>query len=879
MEFNFIDYGDNIFKKSIVDEQSAVYVFNNYENLKEARTYYHRPFLEQGSIFITMSDFKERLFPPDSLVLKEEKLSVIFYELLTDEDREQLQINSYFDAIEVANEFLNFYSELKEYKIEKITDLTDWQQQKYNLFQQLRKKYVKRMKTLGYTDRTLSYDFSNFSTLFLQDYENISFINNINFTPMEKELLTKIEADDKNVIINLQLPAADYDREHLILKTVNFPDNHNTDIHLFQVEEDLLQLVNLIEHPESEEVNKEELFQTNNEVGTIIDADYNNSNYQQLLSSEKIKVERELSFKQTKLYRFLNTLYELIKNADTDRGQLLLQLEDLLDACYLIEFSQYYNLTENTREGLIRLAQEDYVYLNQELAAKEGLTELEPVVADILQIRGFNNLLDFCKFMENIDLEILNDEKYDKNLDRYFDALLELKSLEEMNIVSSWDNYFSSKNQGLFFLILRYLQFKKIEPVIDTEDSSYLIEPLLEGRYCQHNNLHLINISGGIIPTANSGGFLLTENQRENLRLPTARDRRLLEKYYFCRHVFSSDDVNIYSIRKTEDNVTASPFVEELRLKYNLQFKEPGYKAKHYSKVVSGIFNDNKQLFHFEQYPALIGDDKLQINKNDFPKQNYSFNYYKYKTLRKCYYRFYLEHIADLETEKPDFTKEMDLKVLGILVHQIIEKISGQISSTHMGIDNLIVDKKTITRICEQVFIEFNLKFNNYYQKYYREILLAAVTNSIMKFFEKIERKIKNIEDIAAEWQPAHRTQPSFVKHEMIDIYLRGRLDLLINTPQTTHIIDFKTGSGDLDQLDFYAIMLKPYVNRALAKSIYYIFTENLRTARNGSEEKFAGKLEQELQQFLDSNYYKKEFKSYCQRCDYYDICRVVAYD
>ncbi len=65
-------------------------------------------FLEQQSLFLTMEEFKEKLFPVDKLLLKEEKRTIIFYNLLTEAEKERFNINDYFAALTWRLIFFNF---------------------------------------------------------------------------------------------------------------------------------------------------------------------------------------------------------------------------------------------------------------------------------------------------------------------------------------------------------------------------------------------------------------------------------------------------------------------------------------------------------------------------------------------------------------------------------------------------------------------------------------------------------------------------------------------------------------------------------------------------------------------------------------------------
>ena len=146
MDIKYFDYQKNIIKQAISSKNPKIYVFDNYNNREAARDYHDNPVLEKQSLFMTVSQLKEKLLPTDKLILKEEKLALIFYEILSEKEKEKLNIDDYFDVIDFANQFFNFFEELNEYNVDKIDNLENWQQDKFKILKNLRKKYINKME-------------------------------------------------------------------------------------------------------------------------------------------------------------------------------------------------------------------------------------------------------------------------------------------------------------------------------------------------------------------------------------------------------------------------------------------------------------------------------------------------------------------------------------------------------------------------------------------------------------------------------------------------------------------------------------------------------------------------------------------------------------
>jgi len=865
LQINYIDYSTNLFQKAIDNTKARVYVFDNNQNKIQAKKYYQQPFLAQPSLFLTISELKERLFTTDKLVLKEEKLTLIFYELLTKEDKEKLKINTYYDIIDLSAEFFNFYQELNEYNIDVIDNLTGWQVEKYQLFEELRERYIIKLEKLAYTDRTLVYDFDNFNPIFLADYQELVFINLLESTPKERELIFRLAEEGKEISIYNQIAKEDYDEGKLNLISVTLPDKLEQKVELYQSSEEFLQLVNALAKLDQSE-----------EDYLILDGNFANSNYHNLLSAQKVKLDQDSSFTNSNLYRFLDTLHSLLKTADLSKKRLKLSMEALLAASYFKFFRAYYDLTELDLKNLVNLAQADYVYFDESLCL-EGLESFKEVIDEVKRISKLSTLGEYIDFLKDLDKDKLAEDKYKNTISQYFGALAELNSIEEMNLVSSWNKYFKNSSEGLFRLILNYLRFKQIKSLENNEESRVEIKDLLNSSCANHTRLIMLNIYDGVIPTLSSSSFLLTEKQRSDLGLRTTEEIRLKEKYLFFRQIFSSQDVIIYTIKNGEKNIDSSSFLEELRLKYNLPLQSVELNEKHYPTIIDSIFpssnnslKDRLEITHRQQ-------DSLKLEAADFEGQ-LSLSYYKATTLSNCHYCFFLEHIAKLSEERVEFKKKISPKMIGIIVHEVFETIINNYGNQIM-INKGDLDEGIIRDILNLKLQAYELKLPNYYQKYYQEVLFELIETSIRGFFEKLKRKAPNIKKIDSEWSINREERRVFLNHQKAKVYLNGRLDLILEDENNQkYIIDYKTGSGSQEQLDFYSLLYNPDFKseEIINKSIYNVMKEKFEDGKLNSEGGFAEKLQALLQNFLDSKEYSNQYKYYCNNCSYSEICKVV---
>ncbi|MFW6306935.1 MAG: PD-(D/E)XK nuclease family protein, partial [Bacillota bacterium] len=163
MKINYIDYDKDIFAEVLSNLGTHLYVFDNFQNMIKMRELYDKPFLQRQSRFITMNDLKEKLFPTEKLIIREEKLSILLYEVLSDYDKEKLGIDNYFDCIDFSAKLFKFYKELHEYKIDELDNLKKWQREKYELIQSIYDSFKSKLAELNYTNSTLLFDFDYFN--------------------------------------------------------------------------------------------------------------------------------------------------------------------------------------------------------------------------------------------------------------------------------------------------------------------------------------------------------------------------------------------------------------------------------------------------------------------------------------------------------------------------------------------------------------------------------------------------------------------------------------------------------------------------------------------------------------------------------------------
>jgi len=110
---------------------------------------------------------------------------------------------------------------------------------------------------------------------------------------------------------------------------------------------------------------------------------------------------------------------------------------------------------------------------------------------------------------------------------------------------------------------------------------------------------------------------------------------------------------------------------------------------------------------------------------------------------------------------------------------------------------------------------------------YLDEVLFPRLINNIENFLKVLYEELKDskIQRIEAEKQSTTKNV-AYLEYKGIQVILNGRADLLIETDKARYIIDFKTGSYNKDQLEFYSIMFYGSDNSLPVYSAAYNFWE-----------------------------------------------------
>ena len=358
--FKYIEYNSknkntliDSFKEISKDKNNLIVVENNIEKL-----YYksmERNLSDTLSDIISMEDFKEKIFLTDRYILRETKRIILFFNALTEEQKLKLNIKNYFDCIEIANNFYNYYKIFfnKKFNIDK-NNCSSIQKNQIEIFEDIK---VEIDKLLGDKFIPIEWlekeEFLDFS--FFEKYKKIIFFDIVKYDFYFKEIIEKLV---KNIDVNfiLQMNATDFDEKNF--RIINFtPTNtqKNTDVLVYSSE------LSVISH-----------ILKNKKNDQFVSLSDDNSQFTNLPFS--IFEEGEYTkFNNSMIFKIIDSLLNI--NTDFNKYESV-DIRTITKYVFCPSVMKFFGLDSEDYKFLNKLINDGYKYLNEEIIEKIKIIEL-----------------------------------------------------------------------------------------------------------------------------------------------------------------------------------------------------------------------------------------------------------------------------------------------------------------------------------------------------------------------------------------------------------------------------------------------------------------------------------------------------------------------
>ena len=852
--FNYLPYNNQnqneLYSKmdKIINEDSSndtLVVVESGMAQKHYFAYVNKTKLLVKNNIIAFEDFLDRIFLSNKKVLGDIKRFFLFYSCLKEDIKKKLNINNYFECIEIADDFFEFFSYIKNKDMLKFLNLSKWQEEKFEIFFEIKEEMDKFLDENSYIPSDWLYSLENLDLTYIKKYKKIVFYDIVDFPHNFLEIVNSIQSICE-VEILLQMENKDFDMENLKLNKVSLPDK-KIDVKLSKYTNDL-------------------------ELHTMI----RTNKYDGYFSTDLNKEDRYSIFTKsnkfylndTKFYQVIETYLNLLNGIDY-KNKKYIDIFLVKENIFKDAFMSFYGLDNEDYKSFEKIISDDYRYISLELLNKKYLGYLKDnenlksklklifeTLADIEKIKGINSLNDFlCNkfFSSKSDIDFFIEGKFDTIYDKIYEILGLLNSNENIDFFKKFNKFFKSNlGKNIFTLFFNYLNKIVIYSMQKNTNKNKELKNLNLIKYSTKNieNPAVIYTDSQTLPKIKVNNNLFTEQQKIKLGLRTNEDEILIQKYRFFQNLLSLNKIDIYSMVDSDNNIDFSAFVYEFINKYDALENNMDNLKQFFKGMALKEKDDNdfQNTSFFKAYSKA---------KTDFRNNKLEIGAYDYMLLKKNETFFLLAKICGIKSSDEMVADVgISVKILGIILHSTLEKIFKENwKNILQSSENLLISYNVIEDYLEKIISKEKLKIESFMSNYIKEVLIPRFVSNIEKFLKILYEELKGEKILRIQAEKDTKTEKKvYLKYNEIEVFLDGRADLLIETSKARYIIDFKTGGYNKEQLEFYEIMFYGSDNSLPVYSAVYNFWDEQESKKFKFEDNLVENLadkDREFKEFL----------------------------
>lgn len=847
MEFRYINFSENIFKtvmKEYQGKEDTLFVYRDDMDRYSSQKYFSEFLQFSGCTQITVAEFKENCFFSEKPLLREEKRVIGFYKSLDVKSRDFFGIKEYFDSIDIASNFFEFYSDLNESCISNVNDkikLKKHQKEIYKHFENIYKNYSIFLEEKGFCDAITIYKSENITIESFNNIKNIVFINPPSLSKLMREIINKL-SNKKNIMIYIlgnekvfgkELISFDFDIENL----------HNK-LYFSSFSDTFEQLAAAIIKTKK----------YNNAI--IVDLD-NNSIAKKIISGTQISSNNKVKFTETALFKFIASLYELVQTREYAFGKKVIKSSTLLSAMLIPQFRDYFRIGVKEKNEILSYIKDGNCYLD---SSHEAVFR---ICSELDKIEKANSITDIAEYLKSIDLSKFSEEQFLGIDDIYYSSIYEMSSIDELKMIDNSEKELFFKNkvgENLLRIAMKFLRYdeivlnKKTDKEISAIYKDFDKTPL---SYKEDSMAVFINLIEGVMPPKKNSSFFFSEQQKKECGIIGYEEERADIKRKFVEKVNSFETVYLFSIQNEEKNIETSSFYEEfVAAGANKNEEDDNKKIK--NKIIS-IYSQGNKLFEKQ-----VNDESEKIFREK--DSEFYMGYYDYSIYKQCNAKYYFMKKNGLYKEYPEINRSIDLRILGIIVHDIFRVCAEKIEKARS------VDVINIEKIEKDIRDNFNmnlLKFPIPFKNYYIEIMAPFIAKSVVKFFTE-NSEIIEFGKFEAEKKYKMELQEKKVTFS-------AKPDLFLEKNGEIFLVEYKTGNGNKEQLDFYGSIIYEELKKDIDNTgyglMYNVFKMELKKEILNLIQLSLMK-DEALMMISEVEYARAAKKSTCKVCEYIDICR-----
>jgi len=312
----------------------------------------------------------------------------------------------------------------------------------------------------------------------------------------------------------------------------------------------------------------------------------------------------------------------------------------------------------------------------------------------------------------------------------------------------------------------------------------------LETRALDFENLFILSVNEDILPASSKGNSYIPYSLRKAFGLPTFEEQDAVHAYHFYRLLQRAKNVHLIYNTEVKSLTGGEKSRYLLQLEYEMK-KKFGNKLKiHHSLVSTGISTDKAKSISVEK-----NKEVMEILESRFVKRRseelIGFSASALSTYINCPLQFYFRYIARIK-ENDEVEENIEADTFGKILHSAMKLLYNNIKELTPEISDEIL-KQVDAAVNESYIKEFSKSADEPVGKNY--LLRQAIAELVKKIIEA-DKKIAPFTIEATEATFEHHFKYNPAQHGVL---LKGIFDRVDSTGEFFRIVDYKTGSDELN--------------------------------------------------------------------------------
>lgn len=342
-------------------------------------------------------------------------------------------------------------------------------------------------------------------------------------------------------------------------------------------------------------------------------------------------------------------------------------------------------------------------------------------------------------------------------------------------------------------LFSQYINAGKITLETNREANNQVMG-ILETRLVDFDEVFILSFNEGIWPSKSLPGSLIPYSMRKIFHLPTAENRDAMYAYYFYRLIQRTKALHIY---------------------YLTGHRDDGIRSGEKSRYITQLQFESAKKIEFRNEPPIrlsIAVQPIMIRKEGLVKERldqYRVGNSNGKSLSPsaineymdCSLRFALKRLYEIK-EPDEIAYASEPRGFGILIHQVMNRLYHEFVGKGTGPDihwlkRVLDDRDHLVKIIRE---EYNLvlKESEAINPGGKEILAMEVVRQFINKILEFDLKVLPSKIIGLE-QRFSMEFPIIVRDQNSMVSLNGIIDRIDQVPEGIRIVDYKTGSCELN--------------------------------------------------------------------------------